>query len=354
MAWTSRVVNENEREQFDTFIASHPKGHILQTWAWGQVKKATGWEPHALVVEDAGQIAASILLLEHGLPGTRRSFFYAPRGPVVDIDNAALFDFLLGAVKEMAKERGAIMLKIDPDVPVHHEGLAAYLKSRGFRPAPAAGGFEGTQPRFVFRLNITPSPEEIMAAFQPKTRYNIRLAERKGVTIKENCTLADLQTFYDLLQETAHRDHFLIRSYSYFATLWRELVERGYARLLLAHYRGEAIAGTLMFLLGNKAWYLYGASSSRHREVMPNYLLQWTMICRAREAGCTMYDFRGVPGILSPDNPLYGLYRFKKGFGGTYTEFIGEYDLVYAPLFYRLWNVAEPLYYRGVRWLRRN
>ncbi|MDK2894294.1 MAG: hypothetical protein PWQ98_419, partial [Moorella sp. (in: firmicutes)] len=155
--------------------------------------------------------------------------------------------------------------------------------------------------------------------------------------------------FYEILKETTLRDRFLVRSYSYFETMWREMVERGYAKLFLAYYRGEAIAGTLAFIMGDKAWYLYGASSNRHRNVMPNYLLQWTMILWAREQGCTMYDFRGVPGDLDEKNPLYGLYRFKKGFNGTFTEFIGEYDRVYSPFYYWLWQSVLPLYSRGFR-----
>lgn len=125
------------------------------------------------------------------------------------------------------------------------------------------------------------------------------------------------------------------------------------ASLFLAEYQGEVIAGTLAFIFGDKAWYIYGASSNRHRNVMPNYLLQWEMICWAKRAGCRFYDFRGVPGRVDEQHPLYGLYRFKKGFGGVYTEFIGEHDLVYRPLWYWAWNWGEPLYRRGVRYLLR-
>jgi len=127
------------------------------------------------------------------------------------------------------------------------------------------------------------------------------------------------------------------------------MVKRRYAQLFLASYHGEAIAGALAFIMGDKAWYLYGASSNRHRNLMPNHLLQWTMILWAKERGCRSYDFRGVSGDLNPDNPLYGLYRFKKGFEGTLTEFIGEYDRVYSPFLYWLWRKVYPLYAQGFR-----
>lgn len=354
MPWKARLIETSERERYDAFVASHPKGHILQSFAWGEVKKATGWRPWRIVVEEENRIVAAALLLERTIPLIRRSLFYAPRGPVLDLRHEALFDFLLAEIAALARRRRAIMLKLDPDVPAGETWLVDYLRSRGFHPASSTAGFEGTQPRFVFRLDLTPGLDALFAAFHHKTRYNIRLASRRGVEIKDNCTQEDLQVFYALLLETARRDRFLVRSYEYFQVLWQELVEKGLARLFLAFYQGEAIAGTLAFIMGDKAWYIYGASSNRHREVMPNYLLQWHMIRWARESGCTMYDFRGVPGDLSPDNPLYGLYRFKKGFAGKYTEFIGEYDLVYSRFFYWLWNVAEPLYYRGVRYLRRH
>jgi len=208
---------------------------------------------------------------------------------------------------------------------------------------------EGIQPRFVSRLDLSPSPEELLERMHPKTRYNIRLTQRKGVTVAEAHRVEDLKTFYKILQETALRDGFLIRSYDYFLTIWKEMVKRKYAQLFLASYHGEAIAGALAFIMGDKAWYLYGASSNRHRNLMSNHLLQWTMILWAKERGCRFYDFRGVSGDLNPDNPLYGLYRFKKGFGGTLTEFIGEYDRVYSPFLYWLWRKVYPLYAQGFR-----
>ncbi|MGI9953110.1 peptidoglycan bridge formation glycyltransferase FemA/FemB family protein [Moorellaceae bacterium AZ2] len=356
MKLTYRLIGPAEEKLFDGFIAGHPKGHILQTYAWGQVKAATGWQPLRLVVEQDGRIVAAATLLKRSLPYIGRSIFYAPRGPVVDFHNPALFDFLLQAVRELALREGAILLKIDPDIPSTDEEVRELLLQRGFRLATEGTGFDGVQPRHVFRLDIRPPLEEIRKNFHPKTRYNIGLAERRGVTIKDDCTLEDLPVFYSILQETALRDRFLIRSYDYFLTLWKELVERGYAKLFMAYYEGQPIAGTLAFILGDKAWYLYGASSNRHRNVMPNYLLQWTMICWAKGQGCTLYDFRGVPGEVSEDHPLYGLYRFKKGFNGVFTEFIGEYDLVYSPFYYRLWRLAQPahtLFRRFLFWRRK-
>ena len=345
------VIAADQREEFNNFGQTMPKGHILQSYEWGEVKAATGWEPIRLLVKEDDVTVAAISLLKRKLPGGVYSIFYAPRGPVADLRNKTHLDFLWQAVKKLAAKHRAIFLKIDPDVPAADKEFGDYLRSRGFEPAQTSEGFEGVQPRFVFRLDLTPSIEELFGNLAGKTRYNVRLAQKKGVKLKTDCTKADLPGFYQVLLETAQRDRFLIRSYTYFEQIWDHLVERNLAKLFLAEYEGKLIAGTLAFIFGDKTWYIYGASSNQYRNVMPNYLLQWTMIEWAKEQDCTLYDFRGVPGDVGEDHPLYGLVRFKKGFNGVYTEFIGEYDLPYSRLLYGFWNWAEPRYYRGVRQL---
>ncbi|MDS1030365.1 peptidoglycan bridge formation glycyltransferase FemA/FemB family protein [Bacillota bacterium LX-D] len=349
MNWKARLIGVDESRKFDEFTAWAPKGHILQSYEWGEVKALTSWEPLRLVVEEEGKIVAALSILKRKLPVFNKAIFYAPRGPVVDPTNYALMDFLWKETKKIAKKHGAILLKIDPDISVQNQDFINYFQQAGFRSAQSGEGFEGTQPKFVFRLDIKPTLEELFANLHSKTRYNLRLAEKRGVTIRTAENKEDLKIFYDVLIETAERDKFLIRSYAYFETIWEQLVEKGLAKIFLAEYEQKVIAGTLALLYGDKVWYLYGASSNKYRNVMPNYLLQWTMIKWAKENNCTLYDFRGVPGELTEDNPLYGLYRFKKGFNGDFTEFIGEFDLVFDKLWYAAWNMAEPLYYKGIR-----
>lgn len=341
----TRMIGEGERELFDAFLRSAPKGHILQSFAWGEVKSATGWKPHRLVVEEGGRVRAAATVLERNLPGLGRPLFYSPRGPVLDNDDLEAFDKLIGAVRRLGGERRAIAWKIDPDVPAPAPRLEDYLAARGFTPAGKGLNFEGIQPRFVFRLSLEPPIEEIMAGFAGKTRYNVHLAARRGVVVTEGQE-SDLPAFYDLLRVTAERDRFLVRGFEYYRVLWRCLVQRGLARLFIARYQGEMIAGTIAFLFGDKAWYIYGASGNRHREAMPNHALQWEMIRWAKGEGCRLYDFRGISGDLDPRNPLYGLYRFKKGFGGQVVEFAGEFDLPFSPL-YHAWRWAGPAFRRA-------
>lgn len=343
MAYVARWIDSSEHTRFNDFLAKHPKGHVLQSWEWGEIKSRTGWRPWRLVIEKDGEIVAAASILERRIPVLRTPIFYASRGPVADLKNVELLDLVFAEVRKLAKKQGAIFLKIDPDVPSTEKELLAFLRSRGFRSAESGKGFEGVQPKYVFRLDISPAEETLLTNMQQKTRYNIRLAGKKGVRIRRG-TRDDLPAFYRVLKETTERDQFLVRAYSYFEDLYDSLVPVGLGELFIAEYEGEIIAGTLAFVMGEKAWYIYGASSNSHRNVMPNYLIQWEMIRWAKSLGCTLYDFRGVPGHLTEDNPLYGLYRFKKGFNGEYTEFIGEWDLVYRPVVYFFWNHLEPVY----------
>jgi peptidoglycan pentaglycine glycine transferase (the first glycine) len=348
LSFQARVLDVSEKETFNKFIESSPKGHVLQTWEWGDLKAKTGWVPLRLLVEQDGVPVGAISILKRRIPVLNKYIFYAPRGPVLDISHPGLFTFLLAEVKKLAQKHQAIFLKVDPDIPVENIDWQEAFQREGFKCVETGEGFDGVQPKYVFRLDISPDEEELMASFQQKTRYNIRLSARKGVQIVLG-TKEDLPTFYQVLKETCERDQFLVRSYQYFEDLFDCLTPPGYTRLFLAKLDGQIIAGTLLLKIGDKAWYLYGASSNTARNTMPNYLIQWEMIKWSKRQGCTLYDFRGVPGNLTEDNPLYGLYRFKKGFNGTYTEFMGEYDLVYRPFLYRLYQTLEPLYYKGVR-----
>lgn len=343
MQYTARWLQEEDKHLFNTFISHHSKGHAMQLWEWGEIKGRTGWKPWRLILEAEGEIIGAATILERKLPVIGAPIFYCPRGPVVDMGDSKKLAAVFQAIRELALERKSILLKIDPDINKDHEHLRQYLLQAGFKQVDKGQNFEGVQPKFVFRLDISPDEEALLADMHQKTRYNIRLAQKKGVVIRIG-TREDLPEFYRVLKETTERDNFLVRSYAYFEDLYDTLVLSGFGQLFIGEYEGQIIAGTLAFLTGEKAWYIYGASSNDHRNVMPNYLIQWEMIRWAKSQGCTLYDFRGVSGDLSEDNPLFGLYKFKKGFNGVFTEFIGEWDYVYRPFLYTVWKTAEKIY----------
>jgi lipid II:glycine glycyltransferase (peptidoglycan interpeptide bridge formation enzyme) len=351
--FTTRIIDIKEKDRYNDFVRMHPKGHFLQTWEWGEVKRGMGWQPLPLVLELDGEIRGSLLILKRRLPlpGLNRCIFYAPRGPVVDVASLELCKALFAGAERAARDHNAIFLKIDPDVPTDDQDFINILGQCKFRRNDTGLDFEGVQPAFVFQLDITPEPDKLLENMHGKTRYNIKLAQKKGVSIRKALDKDDLSSFYAILQETAARDHFLIRGYEYFEMIWDQMVQNGLAQIFLAEFQGRVISAALALVLGEKAWYLYGASSNEYRNVMPNYLIQWEMIRWAQEQGCKVYDFRGVSGDLDESNPLYGLYRFKKGFNGDLIEFVGDWDRVYSPVFYFAWTRVLPLYMKIIRGL---
>ena len=202
--------------------------------------------------------------------------------------------------------------------------------------------FDAIQPQYVFRLNVEgKTAEELLMALPQSTRRKVRTGAKKGVTTEIRGKEA-VPDFARLMLETGVRDGFVTREESYFAQMLDNLGE--HCRLYMAYYEGQPIAGTLAIWYGDKVWYLYGASANEHRNLMPNYMLQWNMIEWAVEQGCRIYDFRGVPGRVGEDHPLYGLYKFKLGFGGDYVEFVGEMDLVLKPFVNWFVNTAKPIF----------
>jgi len=325
------VVTNATLAEYERFNASHPNGHFMQSHAWALVKDQWRWR--AIVVRgDDGAITGSLSALIRQVPGTPYTIMYAGRAPVCDYhDRATLAALTEGAAAVAARNR-AYVLTMDPDVAADDAEFAAIMADLGYTRKAESKDFEDIQPRFVFRLDIAGKSEEaVFAGFSQKTRYNIRLAAKKGVTVHV-AGPDEVDAFSAIMDETGVRDGFIVRGADYFRRLLACLGEN--ARLYMAHYEGRPVAGTLAIHYGDKVWYLYGASSNEYRNVMPNYLLQWEMIRWAIQSGCRLYDFRGVSGDLSEDNPLYGLYRFKKGFNGDFTEFAGEFNYVFSPVAY--------------------
>ena len=320
------IVTKETLPQFEAFIEAHPKGHFLQSKLWAPVKPDWVWEG-ILSRNEAGDIRGAMSVLIRKMPGVPYKLMYAARGPVCDLDDAQALKDLTDGAALLAKQNNAYALRIDPDVPSDQTGFIDSMKALGYAHHPGDKDFNGIQPCYVFRLNVKDkTEEELLAAFHSKTRYNLRLSARKGVTVRL-CGKEMLGDFTRIMKETGDRDGFITRPQSYFETMMDALGDK--ARLYMAFWEDKPIAGTLAIQYGNKVWYLYGASANEHRNVMPNYQLQWEMIRWSLETKCDIYDFRGVSGDLSPDNPLYGLYLFKKGFGGDLVEFCGEFEMIY-------------------------
>jgi len=329
---------DSYNEEYEAFNQGHPKGTIFQSYLWHAVK--TAWQWRAVVVRKDGKITGEMSVLIRRVPGTKLSLLYSTRGPVCDPHDKETLQELTEGIRKLAKEEHAYLLSIDPDIPFEDEEFKEIMKSLGYNLKPVAIHFENIQPQFVVRLSLTgKTPEEVLANLKGKTRYNIRVAERKGVEVRV-CDESALDDFVRLMEVTGERDDFTTRPKEYFAQMMRALGE--HVRLYMAYSDGEAIAGTICAQYGNKTWYLYGASSNSHREKMPNYLVQWNMITWAMENGCDVYDFRGISGTDDPNHPLAGLWRFKSGWGAEKTQFVGEFEYIFNPAIYKFMKFALP------------
>ena len=346
-----KLLEEKDKLIYKKFLESHERCNFQQSLEWGNVK--TNWKKEVILSEDEnGNIQGSLCVWIRKIP-IFGNLMYAARGPVCDIHNEKVLKDLTEGAKELAKKYNAFVLRIEPDILKTDEKYREIIKKYGYKIKDDSKDFKDEiQPRFVFRLNLKGKTEdEVFQEFHQKTRYNIRLATKKGVVIKE-AKKEDLKDFHKIMVETGERDNFIIRSLEYFEKMYDELAPN-HMKLLMAYYEEKPIAGIIPIMYGNKTWYLYGASSNSYRNLMPNYLLQWTMIKQAIQNGCEMYDFRGVSGVVDENHPQYGLYRFKKGFNAEFTEFIGEVYLPFKPFIYKMYKFAEKTF-RTLRTMKKN
>ena len=345
-----RLLEEKDKQEYKKFLESHDRCNFQQSLEWGEVK--TSWKKEVILSEDKdGNIRGSLCVWIRKIP-IFGNIMYSARGPVCNLYDEEVIKDLRDGADLLAKKYKAFVLRVEPDILKTDEEFRKIITKNGFKIKDDSKDFKDEiQPRFVFRLNLKGKTEEqVFAELHQKTRYNVRLATKKGVVIKEG-TRDDLKDFHKIMIETGERDNFIIRSLEYFEKMYDEMAPN-HMKLLMAYHEDKPISGIIPIMYGNKVWYLYGASSNSHRNLMPNYLLQWTMIQEAIKRGADMYDFRGVSGVVDESHPQYGLYRFKKGFNAEFTEFIGEIYVPYKPFVYRLYKFSEKAF-RTLRTLKK-
>ena len=352
---------------WDTFVQQHPHGHLLQSSPWGTLKTRFGWTRRCVGVAGArGLLAGAQMLLRHRLG---LSVAYVPRGPLWsgDTEVDALLLMILGRVARRAR---AVFLRLEPnmleDDPAADE-RHSFLLLQGFQPA------EPLQPRSSLHLNLAPEPARLLAALSKGHRADIRRAERAEVVVRVGTSQADLDAFYTIMQATSARAGFAIHTRAYYQTAW-ELLRApaqqhtaadhattparlvGDAALLLAERDGVALAAFLIFAWAGVGLYLYSGSTDEGLRSGANHALQWHALLWAQERGCTSYDFWGIPDSFgqaaatsdaterarleaaAQADPLHGVFRFKKGFGGQIVRYLPAYDQVYMPALYRFWQ----------------
>ena len=342
-------------ENWNQQIADLPGAHLLQTREWAELKAPVGWKalPQRWQNNQGDTIAAA-MVLQRRIPiggfAARLSILYSPRGPLLDWRDSGLRATVLSDLHSLAKRSGAIFIKIDPDVPVGWgvpgrqnerddpvgSEVIADLARLGWRPSD-----EQVQFRNTVLIDLSLDLPTLLAAMKEKTRYNIRLSGRKGVTVRTGGK-DDLDMLYRMYAATAARDGFVIRDREYYLRLWSTMVDAGMGEPLIAEVEGQPVAGIVVLRFAGRGYYMHGMSIEAHRDKMPNYLLQWAAIQRLKELGCRVYDLWGAPDVFDESDRMWGVFRFKDGLGGDVMRGLGAWDLPVRPALYRAYTQILP------------
>ena len=363
---------------WNELISKLPSPHFLQTYEWGQVKAKYGWIPYYAVWTEDGNfhisqttdhwslntghcVAATMILkkqiLNRGFVA-RSSILYAPKGPLLDWRNTALRTRVLNDLQSFAKQQSAIFLKVDPDILLgrgvpNSEGDVTENSGQAARSELTRRGWVYSSDQIQFQntvlIDLSATEEEMLARMKPKTRYNVRLAEKKGVIVRVG-TANDLPMLYKMYAETSIRDGFVIRDENYYMTVWKLFMQdqpstfdlRPSTIPLIAEVDNTPISAIFLFMFADRAYYVYGMSRSLHREKMPTYLLQWEAMKRAKANGCSAYDLWGAPEEFNESDSMWGVYRFKEGLGGEVVRTLGAYDFAPSKLWYKLYAEIVP------------
>lgn len=342
-------------QDWNRIIAPLPGAHLLQTSQWAEVKAEVGWQATPLTWKSAeGKIEAAALLLIRSVRllrvGPRVSVAYCPRGPLLDWANAGLRARVFAELLTYARSQGCLFLKIDPElrlgtgVPGREEAWEDPLGGAVLDEMKSAGWhFSASQIQFrnTATLDLNGTEEDWLKRMKQKTRYNLRLAQRSGVTVRV-AEESELPFIYKMYAETSVRDGFVIRPESYYLGVWQKFMQAGMMAPLVAEVEGQLVAGLMLFYFGKSAWYLHGMSTALHREKMPNYLLQWEAMRLAKSQGCETYDLWGAPDTFDGADAMSGVFRFKEGLGAKVLRTCGAWDYVFQPLGYFLYEKVLP------------
>lgn len=333
-----RELREEEKDLYNS-VVHHP----LQSWEWGEFRKQTGVKVERVGFFEKSKIIGGIQVSFHPIPILGRTLGYLPKAPMPDEEQLAVLE-------QLGKRHNALFVKLEPDIsqpigtPSAHNAIAKFLIDH--KCVPGRPLFT----KYTFKLDLTQSNEKLMEHLNSKTRYNIRLAQRKGVQIFENTSAEGMEQYIEILKETTSRQGFYAHSPEYFRKLWKTVGGSGMLRIFNAVYENTVVACWVMFIFNGVLYYPYGASRSIYREVMASNLLMWEMIQFGKNNGCHSFDMWGALGPNPNEkDPWYGFHKFKLGYGATLMEFLGTYDLVLDPVMYKVFRIAEELRWK---WLR--
>jgi lipid II:glycine glycyltransferase (peptidoglycan interpeptide bridge formation enzyme) len=329
---------------WDDAAARSPWGHVMQSSIWAAVRERQGW--HAEYVSVGDPLPLALVLWKDLVAGQRIA--YVPRGPVVAPSDSAALRRVLGRLADLAREHGAIFLKVDPELDA--EFAAEPLRAAGFFRSS-----QDIQPVLAtLELDLGPDEDALLAAMDKDTRWSVRQGPKKGVSVTEVTGDDGLRAFYDLYALTGRRADFITRTWEYYRSLWRALIDARLATLRLAHVDRGAVAGAMTWRCGERVVYQTGATNDAARKSHAAYALLWECIIGAKREGARRFNFGGIPtDVERKDDPMYGPYLFKRGFGGVARRWVGAHDVAPRTLAYRAYLLAEPAYTSALRFAGR-
>ena len=336
-----REVEENEKATYNKTVS-----HVIQSWEWGEFRRKTGLDLVRMGHFEGQRLLSAYQLTFHSVPLFPQTVGYFPKGPMPDAK-------MVETLREIAKSKNAAFIKLEPNVLLapnqKQENVNQQLKKLGLTPS--------NKPLFTkynFLIDLTKSENQLLAAMHPKTRYNINLAQRYGVDVKASVEEIDFDTYLKLYFETTHRQKYFGHTPQYHKLVWQTLAPANMARVLIARYRNKPLVAWMLLNFKDTLYYPYGGSSTEHKEVMASNLIAWEAIRLGKKMGLKVFDMWGAlaPNVSERD-PWFGFHRFKAGYGPTYVEYIGTYDLILKNALYKSLNIADRLRWTMLRMKRR-
>lgn len=329
-----KEITEKEAANFDK-TARHP----LQSWAWGEFRKKTGVGLSRFSFEE-NSIDDVFQITWHKIPYTGFHIGYCPKSVIPSVEEVR-------KISAEAKNKKAVFVKFEPNERINvgtEKKIAELEKSFNFVKG------KPLFTKYTFQLDISKSEEELLKNMHPKTRYNLRLAEKRGVKIVEDNSEQGFEDYWKLMEETTKRQGFFAHGKNYHRKMWQTMTESSMGHLFKAVYEGKILTTWMIFILNDTIYYPYGASSSEHREVMASNLMMWEVIRFGKKHNCRMFDMWGSLGT-NPDirDPWYGFHKFKQGYGAELVEFVGSYDLITSPLLYKIYGLTDKLRWAGLK-----
>lgn len=344
-----RPATKEEEDHWNELIVANPDGgHFLQSSQWGEFKAEWGWKPLRFILEGNDGKKLAIQILKRKTPFGW--IWYCPKGPNLSSFSSDQWHYLLKSLAEIAEKNNCLLIKIEPEIIETDEEIKKYA-SLGLIKSRLDLQFKATT--FV---DLKRTEEEILAGFKQKTRYNIRLAQKYGITVNEDSSREGMQILYNLYKETSTRAIFFIRPKEYTLSYWKKCIEANLGKIFIASLNGEPLAALFAYHLGKKIWYKDGGSSRNSQKTMSPYALQWTAMRWAKHNGFETYDMVAVPPLKERNekSPWWGLYRFKSGFNPDITEFIGCLDLPIKKQTYSIWRKIEPRFLQIYKKITKN